>query len=585
MPMTSNRNSMRPRRATMDVAPKGCLSNEMKSSLLAQLNLTVKINVKSTATASKGSHLHHQSGAAFRRDSSDSSPVPPRRRFSACSREQQESQQICIDDFEFEMEEEDPATLVETRQSNQYYHNTQSTTSRRTHSSCTDLLGMVIGVERDHKKTTTWSSTIQTSTHADPGFRRCHTDNDLMFSKSKQRFSRNSLSNMKDDLSSTAPPKKPSRRGSGSTSSGEDDPTPTPPLIVLQDNSKRDERRRARRDRYKKQQQLVSITPATMNSFHNQMRRRHRSTNDLVHDLSSPVIRPPQVVSYQHHHRTASIDEEEEQQQQAITSEHRRCFSANHNLNRMSQHMMAIKKDNLNASWHNKKTAGRRNSMAASSTRSSMSHDRPSVAPLRQPSSHGEEKNDAKTNHKKEEEDKISDSATTADEMCSKSSTRGAAADPSIKSKTTTKTKKSVEEQPYHGMMGMNQMYSLTDALFEQQQEKFSMDDLVVSDLEEDDDDAIDDDDMSLLLAGSTLPSIDVNPRPTSRGAGSPSPVVYSDAPWTCFCGEDNTGDCNFCGMCATPKKWTCPKCLFGNNKCRAIFCGGCATPKKEMYR
>jgi hypothetical protein len=49
-------------------------------------------------------------------------------------------------------------------------------------------------------------------------------------------------------------------------------------------------------------------------------------------------------------------------------------------------------------------------------------------------------------------------------------------------------------------------------------------------------------------------------------------------SPWLCVCGQENDGDFNFCGMCATPQRWTCANCNFSKNKCRFPHCGGCGT-------
>ena len=106
-------------------------------------------------------------------------------------------------------------------------------------------------------------------------------------------------------------------------------------------------------------------------------------------------------------------------------------------------------------------------------------------------------------------------------------------------------------------------------------------DDTSVSSYDDDDDDEELSQELVKLLGSSDAKLLDL------VGSSTPPPSAAAAAgggggqkPWQCACGEENDADCKFCGMCARSQKWTCTKCYFANNKCRAIFCGGCAAQK-----
>lgn len=69
--------------------------------------------------------------------------------------------------------------------------------------------------------------------------------------------------------------------------------------------------------------------------------------------------------------------------------------------------------------------------------------------------------------------------------------------------------------------------------------------------------------------------------RSSSDGSDqTPVPVAPPIAShWTCACGEENTQECKFCGMCGAKQRWECAGCGFAN-KCKFKFCGMCGIVK-----
>jgi len=81
------------------------------------------------------------------------------------------------------------------------------------------------------------------------------------------------------------------------------------------------------------------------------------------------------------------------------------------------------------------------------------------------------------------------------------------------------------------------------------------------------------------------IPAHAIEPTPSTATTVTTTPTCIHVGHWTCDCGSVLRDRMNFCGLCGTPKHWTCEDCQFGENLCQFVFCGDCGVPREQSSR